>query len=236
MNREPVIRVENVGVRFRTHRSFFKNQEIDALKDVSFNLYLGDSLGIIGRNGAGKSTLLRLLGGIILPDSGKVINNNVKTALLALQVGFDQELSGRANTLLSGMLLGFRREEVLEKQEKIADFSELGLFLDRPVKTYSAGMKARLGFSIALELSPDVLLIDEVLGVGDVEFRKKSTKVMKKKLLSDQTIVLVSHQGPMIKELCNRAVWIEDGKTMMEGDANEVVTAYEKHVTGGSRN
>jgi len=171
MNREPVIAVQNVEVRFGYRRSLFRNDAVEALRDVSFNLYQGDSLGIIGRNGAGKSTLLSLLGGIILPDSGRVINNNVRTSLLALQVGFDPELSGRANALLSGMLLGFRYEDVKANLDKIIAFSELGKFIDKPVKTYSAGMKGRLGFSVALEMNPDVILIDEVLGVGDIKFR-----------------------------------------------------------------
>ncbi len=230
MNREPVITVQNVGVRFGYRRSLFRNDVLEALRDVSFNLYQGDSLGIIGRNGAGKSTLLSLLGGIILPDSGRVINNNVRTSLLALQVGFDPELSGRANALLSGMLLGFRYEDVKANLDKIIAFSELGEFIDKPVKTYSAGMKGRLGFSIALEMNPDVILIDEVLGVGDIKFREKSMAVMKEKLLSDQTIVLVSHSGQIVKNFCNRVVWIEDGISRMEGSSKEVVDAYESYM------
>jgi len=227
MNREPVISVQNVGVRFGYRRSIFRKDVIEALRDVSFNLYQGDSLGIIGRNGAGKSTLLKLLGNIIRPDSGRVINNNVRTSLLALQVGFDPELSGRSNILLSGMLLGFRYEDVRANLDKIIAFSELGEFIDTPVKTYSAGMKGRLGFSIALEMNPDVILIDEVLGVGDIKFREKSMAVMKKKLLSDQTVVLVSHSGQIVKNFCNKAVWIEEGVSKMEGASNEVVGTYE---------
>ena len=230
MNRKPVITVQNVGVRYGYRGSLFRNDVVEALRDVSFTLYQGDSLGIIGRNGAGKSTLLRLLGGIILPDSGRVINNNVRTSLLALQVGFDPELSGRANALLSGMLLGFRYEDVKANLDKIIAFSELGEFIDKPVKTYSVGMRGRLGFSIALEMNPDVILIDEVLGVGDKEFRKKSMAVMKKKLLSDQTVVLVSHSGQMVKKFCNRVIWIEDGVSKMEGNPNEVVDAYERYL------
>ena len=230
MNRKPVITVQNVSVRFGYRRSLFRNDVVEALRDVSFNLYQGDSLGIIGRNGAGKSTLLSLLGGIILPDAGRVINNNVRTSLLALQVGFDPELSGRSNALLSGMLLGFRYEDVKANLDKILAFSELGKFIDKPVKTYSAGMKGRLGFSIALEMNPDVILIDEVLGVGDIKFREKSMAVMKEKLLSDQTIVLVSHSGQIVKNFCNRVVWIEDGISRMEGNSKEVVDAYESYM------
>ena len=230
MNRKPVITVQNVGVRFGYRRSFFRRYVVEALRDVSFNLYQGDSLGIIGRNGAGKSTLLSLLGGIILPDSGRIFNNNVRTSLLALQVGFDPELSGRSNALLSGMLLGFRCEDVKANLDKIIAFSELGEFIDKPVKTYSVGMKGRLGFSIALEMNPDVILIDEVLGVGDIEFRKKSMAVMKEKLLSDQTFVLVSHSGQIVKNFCNKVVWIEDGVSKMEGNSSEVLDAYESFM------
>ena len=229
-NGDVLISVQNVGVRFKARRSLFSRDSVEALRDVSFDLRQGDSLGIIGRNGAGKSTILQLLGGIIRPDSGTIINNNATTSLLALQVGFDQELSGRVNAVLSGMLLGFRKYEVEANLDKIISFSELGKFIDRPVKSYSAGMKARLGFSVALEMNPDVLLVDEVLGVGDVEFREKSMAVMKEKLLSDQTIVLVSHDARTVKALCNRAVWIEDGMSRMEGSAEEVVTAYENFV------
>lgn len=225
-----LISVQNIGVRFKARRSLFSRDSVEALRDVSFDLYRGDSLGVIGRNGAGKSTLLQLLGGIIRPDSGKITNNNATTSLLALQVGFDPELSGRVNAILSGMLLGFRKKEVEANLDKIIAFSELGKFIDRPVKSYSAGMKARLGFSVALEMNPDVLLVDEVLGVGDIEFRKKSMAVMKSKLISDQTIVLVSHDARTVKTLCNRAVWIENGVTSMEGTAEEVVTAYEDFI------
>lgn len=230
MNAKPIITVQNVGVKFNANRSLFSKDYVHALHDVSFKLWPGDSLGIIGKNGAGKSTLLQVLGGIILPDTGILTNNNVSTSLLALQVGFDLELSGRINALVSGMLLGFSKSEVLANMEKIIDFSELHDFIDRPVKTYSTGMRARLGFALSLEMSPDVLLIDEVLGVGDAAFREKSMNVMKKKLLSDQTIVLVSHSAETVKRFCNRAVWIEAGKTLMEGESEDVVTAYEEHV------
>lgn len=199
MNRETLIAVQNVGVRFNTRKSLFGSDYVDALRDVSFNINRGDSVGVIGRNGAGKTTLLRLLGGIIRPDKGEIINNNATTALLALQVGFDAELSGRVNAVLSGMLLGFRKHEVEESLKKIIEFSELGPFIDKPVKSYSAGMRARLGFSVALKMSPDVLLVDEVLGVGDAGFRRKSISVMQEKLKSDQTIVLVSHNANTVK-------------------------------------
>ena len=235
MSVDTLITVQNVGVCFNTRKLFFRQDHIEALKDVSFNIERGDSLGVIGRNGAGKTTLLRLLGGIILPDKGKVINNKATTGILALQVGFDPELSGRINAILSGMLLGFRKYEVEANLKKIIEFSELGPFIDKPIKSYSAGMKARLGFSVALEMCPDVLLIDEVLGVGDIQFRKKSIAVMREKLKSDQTIVLVSHDANTVKQLCNRAVWIEEGVSRLEGDAEEVVCAYERCLSVGNK-
>ena len=230
MSQDLLITLENIGVSFRTRKTIFRQKKIQAIRDVSLELYRGDSLGVIGRNGAGKSTLLQILGGIILPDKGKIINNNATTSLMALQAGFDPELSGRLNLLVSGMLLGFSKEDVKKNMEKIIAFSELGDFIDQPVKSYSTGMKARLGFSLALEMNPDVLLIDEVLGVGDVQFRKKASAVMKKKLLSDQTFVLVSHDATTVKNLCNRAVWIENGITRMAGPSDQVVTAYEDFV------
>ena len=154
----------------------------------------------------------------------------MNTALLSLQVGFDPELSGRINAILGGMFLGYKKKVVIAQLDKIIEFAELEDFIDMPVKSYSSGMRARLGFSVALEMNPDVLLIDEVLGVGDVEFRKKSMAVMKERLLSDQTIVLVSHSAGTVKELCNRAVWIEDGVSRMVGDSGEVVAAYEEYM------
>jgi lipopolysaccharide transport system ATP-binding protein len=230
MTKELLIALEEVGVIFNIHKSLFRQVKIQAVQSVSLELYKGDSLGVIGRNGAGKSTLLLILGGIILPDSGKVVNNNATTSLMALQVGFDPELSGRQNILVSGMLLGFRKEDVKKNMEKIISFAEMENYIDRPVKSYSTGMRARLGFSLALEMNPDVLLIDEVLGVGDAQFRKKAVSVMKEKLLSDQTVVLVSHDATMVKNLCNRAVWIEKGVTHMTGPADEVVESYEQFV------
>ncbi len=224
---KPVISLRNVAFNFIRKVGFFRREPFAALKDVSFDLYHGDSLGIIGRNGAGKTTLLRLLGGITRPDSGTLINNGAQTSLLSLQVGFDQQLTGRYNAFLSGMLLGFRKEEIETKLPEIIAFSELEKFIDQPVHTYSAGMRARLGFSVAISLDPDVLLIDEVLAVGDAEFQKKSLEVMKEKLRSDKTIVLVSHQANTIKQLCNRAVWIEEGITRAEGETEEVLAEYE---------
>lgn len=226
----PVISLRNVAVHYWLKKGFFKKERFAALKDISFDLFHGESLGIIGRNGAGKSTLLRLLGGLMRPDKGTLINNGYKTALLSLQVGFDPQLSGIYNAVLSGMLLGFRKEEVIGKLLDIIKFAELEAFIDQPVRTYSSGMKARLGFSTAFHLDPDVLLIDEVLAVGDSDFQKKSSEVMKEKIRSNKTVVLVSHSAGKLRELCNRAVWIEEGVTRAEGDTKSVIKEYEKFL------
>lgn len=226
----PLLSLRNIAVHYRQSRNLLRKKSYTAIKNVSFDVYRGDSLGVVGRNGAGKSTLLRVIGQVITPDEGEYINNDVRIALLALQAGFDLELDGRLNALLSGILLGFTRQQIEQKLDSIIEFAELGEFIDQPIKTYSTGMMARLAFSVAHMLEPDVLLVDEVLAVGDVEFREKSLEAMRKKLQSDQTIILVSHDAATIKSLCNRAVWIEDGVTQMVGQPDEVVQAYENHM------
>ncbi|QBQ53548.1 ABC transporter ATP-binding protein [Nitrosococcus wardiae] len=225
-----VLSVRGVGVTYRRRTGFLRQDRFEALRDVSFDLYQGESLGVIGSNGAGKSTLLKVLSGIILPDKGKIINPGHSVALLSLRLGFDPNLSGRDNAIVSGLLLGFRRKQVEEKLDEIIAFAELESFIDYPLHTYSAGMRARLGFSVAFHMEPDILLIDEVLGVGDADFQRKSRAEMERKIASDKTIVLVSHSAAAIRKLCNRAVWVEQGKTRMEGEVKEVVGAYEAFV------
>lgn len=197
-----------------------------ALKDVSFDVYHGETLGVIGRNGAGKSTLLRVLADIISPDRGRVQRNGCSVAMLSLQLGFIPHLTGRENAILSGMLMGLRRFEVEKVMEAIIDFSELEEFIDEPVRNYSAGMRARLGFSVAFQADPDVLLVDEVLGVGDVEFRRKSAQAMREKIKSNKTVVLVSHTPQSVRELCDRAVWIDQGVSQCDGSVEEVMGEY----------
>ena len=222
--------VRNVGAYYWRRGSYLRRDRFWALKDISFDLYNGESLGIIGRNGAGKSTLLKLLTGIIKPDRGSIINNGYRTALLTLQIGFVPYLTGRENALLSGMLLGLHKEEIREQMVEISEFSELGEFFDLPISTYSSGMKARLGFSVAFQLNPDIFLIDEVLGVGDTEFRNKSTAVMRERIRSNKTIVLVSHNAATISQLCDRAVWIDEGISQLEGDTETVLRAYKSFL------
>ncbi len=225
-SRVPVIEARNVSYYYVKRKSYFAKQKFWALKNVSFALYKGESLGVVGRNGAGKTTLLQLLAGILSPDEGALINHGYTASLLSLQAGFIPYLTGRENTYLSGMILGIGMREIKEKMEEIWEFSGLEDFFDQPVGSYSSGMKARLGFSIAFQLDPDVLLVDEVLGVGDEIFKEKSSKAMKEKIRSDKTVVLVSHSIPTIQELCDRTVWIEEGVSRAEGKTEDVIKEY----------
>jgi lipopolysaccharide transport system ATP-binding protein len=186
---------------------------------------------VIGRNGAGKSTLLRLIADIVKPDSGEIVRHSpASVSLLTLQLGFSNEISGRDNAILSAMLMGHSRKQALDNIEQIKEFSELGDWFEEPIKSYSTGMRARLGFSVALEMSPDVMLVDEVLGVGDESFRMKSTQTMKEKMKSGQTVVFVSHSLPTLQELCPKTVWIKDGATQMHGKTDEVLKAYRESL------
>ncbi|WP_421722113.1 ABC transporter ATP-binding protein [Alloalcanivorax xenomutans] len=217
MNREPVISVRNVGIRYkRTGSLFHRARYHQVFEGLNFELYRGETLGIVGHNGAGKSTLLRALAGIIKPDSGEVINHGVTVSLLSLQAGFDGELPGSDNAILSAMLLGYTRRQALDRLNQIAEFSELGEFMHEPVKTYSSGMRSRLGFSVAMFLAPDVLLLDEVLSVGDKDFRQKSEREMFKKMHSNQTVVLVSHSDQLIQRNCDRIFSLPDHSLIIE--------------------
>lgn len=225
-----VISMRGVGVYYWIKKSYFRREPFWALEDVSLELFRGESLGVIGRNGAGKTTLLQVLAGIISPDRGELENRGVRAAMLSLQIGFLNQLNGRENAILSGLMLGLTKRAVEEKLDKIQSFSELGVFFERPIGTYSSGMKARLGLSVALQLDPDVLLIDEVLGVGDAEFRVKSEAAMIERIRSDRTIVMVSHNPATIRQLCDRAVWIEGGKSLVEGPTEIVLQEYEDFI------
>lgn len=229
--KDPVLSLCNVGVSYRRRAGILRWSHYWALKDISLDLYHGETLGIIGRNGAGKSTLLKLLAGIIAPDCGELYRNAKSISLLSLQVGFIPHLNGRENAILSGMLLGLRRKDIEQKMDQIISFAELQDFIDQPVKSYSVGMRARLGFSTAYHTDPDILLVDEVLGVGDLEFRRKSSVAMKEKMQSNKTAILVSHDVSMIRELCDRVVWIDRGKTRREGAVDDVLDAYRKNLS-----
>ena len=221
-----VLRAEDVAVSYRKNAGLFKPKKFWALKDVSFDLFHGETLGVIGGNGAGKSTLLRLLAGIIAPDKGRITHDALNISLLGLSVGFISHLTGRNNAVLSGMLMGMRREEIEGKIDDIIEFAEIGEFIDEPVRSYSSGMRARLGFSVAIQADPDILLIDETLGVGDARFAKKSSKAMRQKIKSNKTIVLVSHSEKMVRRMCDRVVWIDKGVSRREGDTNSIMDEY----------
>jgi lipopolysaccharide transport system ATP-binding protein len=231
----PIISLQDVAVRYkRSGNVFRRNSYYDALKSINLEIYPGETLGILGRNGAGKSTLLRLISGVIKPDNGKVINSGVSVSLLALQAGFDPNLNGHDNAILSGMLQGYSRKEVEARLDEIQEYSELGDFFFEPVRTYSTGMGARLGFSIATIISPDVLLIDEVLGVGDQHFRQKAERTMVLKIQSQQTVVLVSHSHHQIARLCDRAVLIDEGVSFATGEPHKVLKIYEEKLEQGT--
>jgi lipopolysaccharide transport system ATP-binding protein len=203
-----------------------------ALRNVGFELAQGEVLGIIGRNGAGKSTLLKVLGRITAPDEGMVEINGRVGALLEVGTGFHPELTGRENVFLNGVLLGMRRADVKRKFDEIVAFAGVEEFLDTPVKRYSSGMRVRLGFSVAAFLEPDVLLIDEVLAVGDAEFQRRCLGRMQDVATEGRTILFVSHQMEAIQSLCSRAIWLNGGAIQKDGAAEDVVKAYLAHTLG----
>jgi lipopolysaccharide transport system ATP-binding protein len=227
----PVITLQDVAVRYKRSGSLFRKKSyFEALKSVNLDIYPGETLGILGRNGSGKSTLLRIISGVIRPDRGSIINHGASVSLLALQAGFDPNLNGSDNAILSGMLQGSSRREVQSKLNEIQEYSELGDFFFEPVRTYSTGMRARLGFSITTIISPDVLLVDEVLGVGDQHFKNKAERTMIDKIQSQQTVVLVSHSHQQIIRLCDRAVLIDEGISYASGDPHKVLGIYEERL------
>lgn len=226
---QAAISVENIAVAYQRRTGFSRKEKYWALKDVSFKVYHGETLGVIGRNGVGKSTLLRLLAGLISPDKGRVVNHGVSATLLSLQVGFLQHLTGKENAILSGMILGLSKGEILAQMDNIRDYADIGEFFNQPVHGYSSGMRARLGFSVAIYANPDVVLLDEVLGVGDALFREKSLKSIKELVRSEKSVILVSHQPATHRQMCDRLVWIEGGVVKDAGDVKTVLEKYMKY-------
>lgn len=215
-------------------RNKSKTIKIHAVNDVSFKIYKGEKVGIIGYNGAGKSTLLNLITGIYPPDKGSVTTYGNISPLLSLGAGFDLNFSGRKNIILNGAVLGYDKEYLESKVDEIIEFSELGEYIDIPIKNYSNGMLAKLGFSIATAVNPDILIIDEILGVGDVNFRKKSADKMRSLMDGGTTVLLVSHSIPQIRELCDKAIWIDNGKLREIGEVNKVCDHYLKDAEKAS--
>lgn len=223
--------MDNVSLSYHTGRKAYDHGKHHVLNQVSLKLYEGETLGIIGRNGVGKTTLLRLMAGILAPTHGKVrIQPGKSASLLTLGLGFKQDLSGRDNAFLAAMLQGSTRKQAKSFLASIKEFSELGDAFDEPVKNYSSGMRARLGFTTALMTHVDILLIDEILSVGDADFREKAQSAMQSRITGEQTVVFVSHMADQVKSLCDRVVWLEQGKVVESGKADVVVDSYTKHM------
>jgi ABC-2 type transport system ATP-binding protein/lipopolysaccharide transport system ATP-binding protein len=240
-----VIKVENVEMKFNLSKErtdnlkeyvikFLKRelhyQPFWALKGVSFEVKKGNKFGIIGLNGAGKSTLLKLIAGVMKPTEGEIWVKGSMVPLLEMGAGFDPDYTGRENIFLKGALLGYPRRFLEEKFDEIVEFSELEEFIDVPLKNYSSGMKARLAFSIATMVEPEILIVDEVLSVGDAKFQEKSREKMNSLLDEDATVLFVSHSTQQVRNICNRAIWLDKGKLIAEGPVDEVCDVYEEFI------
>lgn len=238
MEQELAIQVKDLSIHYKGLRKIsikrsllqMKREKVEvfqAVKNVSFSISKGSIVGLIGKNGSGKSTMLNAIAGIFSPDTGTIDLFGNSVSLLSIGVGFQRELSGRENILLSGMLLGFSEAEIQERTPEIIEFAELGSFIDMPVKTYSSGMYSKLAFSITAILETDIILIDEVLSVGDTQFKKKSYQKMRGLISDDhRTVVIVSHNMATLKELCDSVIWLHQGEIKMYGDAGQVINAY----------
>ncbi|NLI80096.1 MAG: ABC transporter ATP-binding protein [Deltaproteobacteria bacterium] len=213
-----------------------RNEAIWALRDVSFSIRQGEVLGIVGRNGAGKSTLLKILSRITYPTSGTIKVNGRVASLLEVGTGFHEELTGRENIYLNGSILGMRRREIESRMDQIVAFSGVEQFLETPIKRYSSGMRLRLGFAVAAHLDADVMLVDEVLAVGDAEFQKKCLSAMDNLSESGRTVLFVSHNMEAVENLCERAIWIDDGIVRQDGPAREIIQNYLSTFAGAGEN
>ena len=218
------MRLAGVSLRYRGRPG--AKDDVPALADVSLRIGAGEKVGVVGGNGAGKSTLLRVMAGVLAPDAGICDAEGASIALLALNAGFDAELSGANNVVMYGMLMGLTRRQAMARVPAVVEASGLGDAAHRRVSTYSSGMKARLAFWTAIDLVPDVLLVDEVLAVGDREFREKSRQAMIDRLQENRTVVLASHNVWFVEQMCERAIWLEEGRIRMDGAASEVIGAY----------
>ncbi|SDZ55596.1 teichoic acid transport system ATP-binding protein [Evansella caseinilytica] len=220
-----VVKAENVSVSYR-----MKKEVHWALKNVSFEIKEGEVVGIIGHNGAGKSTLCKMLTKILAPESGMLEVNGDTTALLGYGTGFNSQLTGEDNIYLNGMLLGLPKKRVEQDYDKIVDFSDLGSSIRKPVKSYSSGMRARLGFSIAATLQPDIFIIDEALSTGDAEFKQKASEKIQEMMENAKAVIIVSHSMRFVEQVCTRAIWMEKGQVRGDGDAEEIVKQYREDV------
>ncbi len=239
---ENAVEIKDVSMRFNLAKEHVDNikewvvrklkgkgvsfDEFWALKDISLSIPKGDSFALIGSNGSGKSTLLKIISGVLTPTSGTVTLNGSLAPLIELGAGFDMDLSGRENVFLNGAILGHSKKMMEEKYDEIMDFSELKEFEDVPVKNYSSGMMARLGFSVATLVKPDILIVDEILSVGDHAFQEKCSKRMEEMMSGGTTVILVSHDEDMVKKICRHAAWINKGKLMCTGNSTDVTEQY----------
>ena len=245
MSKQPAIIVDNVSMKFnlskekvdslkdyiiKSIKKEIKYNEFWALQNVSFTVEKGDRVGILGLNGAGKSTLLKVIAGVFKPTEGSVTKHGKMVPLLELGAGFDQQYTGRENIYLYGAMLGYSKEFIDEKYDEIVKFSELKDFIDVPIKNYSSGMKSRLGFSIATVVSPKILILDEVLSVGDAKFRKKSEKKVLSMFDSGVTVLFVSHSLAQVQRICNKAMILEKGKLIAYGDIDEISAKYAEMI------
>lgn len=243
--RMPAVKVEHVSVLFNLNKEKIDNlkeyfiklitrklhyTEFWALTDVSFEIAKGERMGVLGFNGAGKSTLLKVVAGVLKPTKGSVHVEGVIAPMLELGAGFDMNYSGKENVYLYGATMGYSRKFIAEKYDEIVAFSELADFMDVPVKNYSSGMRARLGFAIATAVCPEVLILDEVLSVGDAKFKKKSEAKIREMFDRGVTVLFVSHNTEQVRRLCNRAILIDKGKLIAEGTADEVCDIYDQKV------
>ena len=245
MMNETKIKINNISMRFSLANDKIislkeyiiamitgklKYEEFWALKNISFEIYKGEVIGIIGHNGAGKSTLLKIISGILQPTNGTIIRDGNIVPMLELGSGFDYELSGRENIFLNGAILGYSKEFLNEKYDEIVNFSELGRFIDVPIRNYSSGMMMRLAFSIATVVNPDILIVDEILAVGDANFQEKSRKRMLELMGGGTTVLFVSHDLKQIRDMCNRVVWLEHGEIKMVGETEHICNLYKHHI------
>lgn len=236
----PIIEFKNVSKTYTLYKSsreqfsalFYHSKKLHkhkALNDVSFKIYKGESVGIVGNNGAGKSTLLKMITGVSFPDTGDIIVKGRVAALLELTAGFSNEMTGRENIYLKGYLLGLKDKEIKGNMEdRVVEFADLGEYIDQPVRTYSSGMKMRLGFAINVNIEPDVLVVDEALSVGDATFKKKCKNKIKEIIESGVTVLYVSHNAASVKEICARSIFLKKGTVMFDGPTDETLRVYEE--------
>lgn len=242
-----ILEIKNVSMRFNLSKEKISSIKVYilkalkgqleynsfyALKNVSFNVRKGERVGVLGLNGAGKSTLLKAIAGVYKPTEGTIIKRGKIIPLLELGAGFERQYTGRENVFLYGSFLGYSKEFIESKYDEIVEFSELGKFMDVPVENYSSGMRARLGFAIATVVQPEILILDEVLSVGDARFRKKSEQKIRSLMKDDVTVLFVSHSATQVKNICNKAIILDHGQLIAQGDAEEMCEIYDRMVAG----